>query len=857
MIPLYLEFQAFGPYPCKESIDFSAFGAHSLFLIRGETGAGKTVILDAITYALYGRSSGAGRGDLTAMRCQQASDSDTTYTTFTFQAGSKEYRFTRSLYRRKKRNGTVEYEPRQDAFAKNAAGEWTPIFPNPRRSDVDNEAARLTGLQYEQFRQVVILPQGQFERLLVANSEEKEEILSSLFGTSHWGEATERVAEQARALQKQAEQQGILCRSLLESRDCESLDALCALREQTEIAFRKNELLLASLREEQKTLQAELSAGAALERDFERLDEARSGLARARDRASEIEVKRSLLKLKDFAALYYEWDATEQEAIARRQQVRDQNQLISECDAQIKSYEEMVAFQDARIAELERSASMEAALTQLCALHKQYEKGANEIIETMGMIQRLNFEADELHNTYLESQEVYQKAVKSYWKQVESTLAADLSPGKPCPVCGSREHPKPAKPPKGAAITAAQLDTFSAAAEKARDDLNRRNSEIDYLQIALDRQQAALREQGNYSAEEITRAEKNLEKARDDKAKMKNLLEKRSNSNAHLTSLHAKRSSLLEKREELSLISERYQENERLLRARVLELDPDSVLVNRLRDCNLTPEAYAKIEEEIKSFDAELDALNALEQALTRQLENQQRPMLKEMQAKLLATENALQMQEREDALSRKKLEELDALQSRYEVEHAKYEEQSASAEKQTRFARLLRGSNGVGLQRYVLGAMLSAVTEEANRLLENVHSGRYQIYRTDTSSGLTRKAGLELEVFDRWSGERRGVASLSGGEKFLVALSLSIGLSSAVQARSAASRLGAVFIDEGFGTLDRSSMQDALHVLSSIGVSSGMVGIISHVQALQESIPSGIVVKKDAHGSTLRVLYD
>ena len=857
MIPLYLEFQAFGPYPHLETIDFSAFGAHSLFLIRGETGAGKTVILDAITYALYGRSSGAGRGDLTAMRCQQACESDSTYTTFVFQAGSKEYRFTRSLYRRRKRSGGVEYEPRQDAFVKNAAGEWTPLFTNPRRSDIDGEAVRLTGLQYEQFRQVVILPQGQFERLLVANSEEKEEILSSLFGTSRWGEAADRVAEQAWALQKQAEQQGILCRSLLQSHNCDDPDALSALMEQAETALRKNELLLTSLRESQKALQAELSESSAVERDFHRLDEARAGLSNAGKRAKELDAKRELLKLKDFAEVYYEWDTAEKEAITQRQQVREQKQMIAERDEQIRSFEEMLTFQDSLIAKLEQSASRETELAQLCAIHQQYEKSENEIISTRGMIQRLNFEAEELHNAYLNSQSTYQAAVKSYRKQVEAALADGLTEGKPCPVCGSKTHPKLARPPKGEEVTAAQLDTLAAQTEEARSALNLKNSEIDYLYIALDRQQKALREQGVFSAEEIIRAERDLDQARNDKARLKDFLEKRSQSRDHLSKLHVERAGLLETREKMTLVSERCQENERLLRERVLALDPDSKLVNRLRECHLTADEYAVLEKEVAEYDAALHELNTLEQALSRQLANRERPRLQELQTRLTATEQALQHQEREDALCRKKLEDLTALQKRYQTEYAQYDEQSARAEKQMHFARLLRGSSGVGLQRYVLGAMLSAVTDEANRLLENVHSGRYQIFRTDTSAGLARKTGLELEVLDRWSGERRSVTSLSGGEKFLVALSLSIGLSSAVQARSASTRLGAVFIDEGFGTLDRSSMRDALHVLSAIGVSSGMVGIISHVQALQETIPCGIIVQKDAHGSTLRVVTD
>ena len=132
-------------------------------------------------------------------------------------------------------------------------------------------------------------------------------------------------------------------------------------------------------------------------------------------------------------------------------------------------------------------------------------------------------------------------------------------------------------------------------------------------------------------------------------------------------------------------------------------------------------------------------------------------------------------------------------------------------------FSRILRGSNGVGLQRYVLGVMLSAITQEANRLLQKVHDGRYQLCRSIESSGRTRKAGLDLEVFDAYSGEKRNVKSLSGGEKFLVALALSLGLSAVVQAQSGGIHIDALFIDEGFGSLDPASIENALDVLASV----------------------------------------
>ena len=149
---------------------------------------------------------------------------------------------------------------------------------------------------------------------------------------------------------------------------------------------------------------------------------------------------------------------------------------------------------------------------------------------------------------------------------------------------------------------------------------------------------------------------------------------------------------------------------------------------------------------------------------------------------------------------------------------------------------------------------MLSAITQEANRLLQKVHDGRYQLCRSIESSGRTRKAGLDLEVFDAYSGEKRNVKSLSGGEKFLVALALSLGLSAVVQAQSGGIHIDALFIDEGFGSLDPASIENALDVLASVRGGSKLIGIISHVQMLQENIETTIEVCKNRTGSTLAV---
>lgn len=168
-------------------------------------------------------------------------------------------------------------------------------------------------------------------------------------------------------------------------------------------------------------------------------------------------------------------------------------------------------------------------------------------------------------------------------------------------------------------------------------------------------------------------------------------------------------------------------------------------------------------------------------------------------------------------------------------------------------FAKKLRGDSGIGLQRYVLAILFQQVIGEANRMLGKVHGGRYHLYRSD-DKGRGNKRGLELKVYDnrRPDTEGRSVSMLSGGEKFLVSLALSIGMSTVAQKGGV--QIEALFIDEGFGTLDDSSIHDAMEVLESVRHSSGMIGIISHVQLLESNIPTHLEVVKSGSGSCLRM---
>ena len=202
-----------------------------------------------------------------------------------------------------------------------------------------------------------------------------------------------------------------------------------------------------------------------------------------------------------------------------------------------------------------------------------------------------------------------------------------------------------------------------------------------------------------------------------------------------------------------------------------------------------------------------------------------------------------------------KQHERIKELKEQYQKIEDHYEELLLQYNRRSDFVKAMRGDTGIGIERYVLGVMLSGITQTANELLRHVHGGRYAIYRSDEATGRTRKFGLELSIYDSHSCSLRSVVSLSGGEKFLVSLALSLALSTVVQARSGSVVMETMFIDEGFGSLDEQSIADALQLLHHMTGGKGWIGIISHVELLKENIPYGIEVCKQKEGSRCRML--
>lgn len=1008
MIPISLRFAAFGPYVEEQVVDFSNFLSSGLMLIHGETGSGKTVLLDAITFALYGQSSGGSRGDFVSMRCLAAPQSVKTFVEFVFEVREKRYKFVRDLRVRKKHSGTVEYLPEQNVLFLDDEGVWIPFFENPKKKDLEQKAQELIGLNREQFCQVMILPQGKFERLLVAKSEEKEAVLVTLFHAQHWQKIADRLCMRANEMRQKLDACKTEIKAVLEGFGCTELEQLkelekeaseqlaaktkeCSELEKTlelERGLLAGERKLSELFQKRETLQktaaeferrademaqkaktAERAKKAAAIMPYQKQTEtgkmvseqrtnARKAGEAALEKAQEMQSKTQenwqtlclqepkqesrktqLARLTMLLDSYRRLDSAKQEhnhALSLWQKAetaakKQQELLLKQtqfCDALQKERTHIFDTYSAKLpALLSQMEQMEHAKSLLQKQHtsrlalqklEQQCKGLNQLAERLHtVLEQAKQKRDDLQNQWLAN--------------AASALAQQLEDGQPCPVCGSVHHSVTQIETRGQ-VTQTDLERAVAVVEKAQQEVTacwqekaKVTAECNVLENELRELAEQSRESVPYDAKQYADLADAITTAQKQDARSQQLSQQFQQAQQQLEMAKKQAESLEEKRVQCSAQKERtaacYQV---LVDQRDAEI-PDSAVLNtrietlkkeisifesqkkmaqeRAQTAALTSESaktalkhlieeehtaweqyqeqktvrdellhqsgFATVEElkqvslnaaqlealerELSDFSAQKIAVFEQLSALNEQLTGKQLPDVAKRQTQIeQLQEKKTQADAQRGALSQE-AERRKKCVGQLEKKTQKLEKQRLTYDRLSGFGKLLRGDNGVSLRRYVLGIMLSSVTAQANQLLKNVHGGRYQLYRCAQGTGRIRKVGLDLEVLDGNSGKRRSVSSLSGGEKFLVSLSLALGLSSVVQAQSGGIRMDVMFIDEGFGTLDPQSINDALEVLASVKGSRRLVGIISHVQALRESIPSSIEVVKNRTGSRLK----
>lgn len=878
MRPIKVEFQAFGPYAGHETVDFESLSSKGLFLICGNTGTGKTMILDAMTFALYGKSSGHGRDEFEAMRCTNADFSATTFVKFEFEDHGRFYLFERRLERKR-----VKLAPSYNLMEREEGGRWQVVLENAKDGPLTAKAIEIIGLNYEQFCQVIILPQGKFEKLLTSGSDKKEEILTSIFGEYRWQRIAEHYYAEAEGRKNDLKAARERIRTALADEQCETIAQL------EEVVAKKNEEL--RLHDEQyekedhekkiKDLQ-ELLATAKRFSDLHRAGEKVAGFSERKDERARWESTLTDAKKADKVRLLLKAETEAKTDLVKREgdlerakeAVKTSKERSEQAAAKLKEhtgYAGEIEDHKTRIIQYEEKRkdyeSIDKAGDELDAKRSAAAAASKEAADAGNKYEDLTAAVVSIREEYERLSADHSRLLGAYLEGITGELARELIDGQPCPVCGSTEHPHKAK----AAESSVTKEEVDEAKEKSDEKYRKLNDQMTLQNDAkkvLDEKTAAAAE----AASEVSVAEaalenlrKNLVEGVDDLKQLddviKSLGEKINDFEKTKKDLEADEKTATDEHKEALIKKETAAKEAERAKAQYSGAaeavdkslaDNDIASREEAQALMMSSDDMEKLAADIAKFDAEEKTAGDNLRELAEELKGKNELDEEETQKKL---DEAIDKKTEHFAKRERIVGEIERLTKKagdLKKEGDGIEERMREAEEDFAFAKKLRGDTGTGLQRYVLGIMFSSVVAAANRMLEMVHGGRYRLFRCDDKVQGSNKRGLELKVYDRNSGEHEGrfVNTLSGGEKFLASLALSIGMSNI--ARKTGIRMEALFIDEGFGSLDDESIADAMSVLSSIQESSGLVGIISHVQILQDQIPSKLRVEADEGGSRI-----
>ncbi|MED4224321.1 SMC family ATPase [Neobacillus cucumis] len=1042
MKPIKLTMQAFGPYAEREEIDFNQLGNRTMFVISGKTGAGKTTIFDAISYAIYGKASGEDRNG-PELRSQFAKDDLLTEVSLDFSLRNKVYSITRSPQQQKKKD-------RGDGFTTIGAkaelymwDEGEKKLIASKTSDVEEKIKEIMLIDANQFRQILMIPQGEFRKLLTSDSKDKEVILQRLFHTQVYKLIEEKLKLEAAELKKTVEDQ--------ERTRNEALRRIQAVTNQElrlalEMDPENHILIMPLLLEEMNGMEVKLEQlSSQLTEKVQEQDKIKETLFEAEAILKQLQTKEELKGQKEllraqedvFSEKEIQVKRAQKAALLAKQEelchrlkqetVRMQaniNTIMSEIKT-LNGQEEQAKQQlqkeldreddrQAAQAELNQLANMKEDVYSFAALMKETNQKAAELKASKGNLvkdeqslkqleERIAFlkvqkeEIDKGKVTFLENKSKHEKLkvnfdrfekleillmrhqkteqnlaeitgrfentvaryndAKALMDELEkkwihgqaAILAANLHNDEACPVCGSLHHPAPAigeenSIPTEEDLKAAKEQSAKWEAEKSRVEANfyqcqseektqkeavediLSDIKVNHPDFKLDellnvktkaasamnelvQQQKKLQEQiqnlerfkteidsrenergvlqngieqlralANDLTVQFTKKETDLsrmmkvipENLRSEAEYERALASSRNRHEMLVKQLEGAKEHLQAVREKLSNQKARLEDAEKHLAAKQKDLETErNIFIMRLSEQGFenysiyaaskkTEEEIQSLQDEIRSYREEFRSVSDRLKELTDLLAEVKTPDVEGIKLELakFASEIDMLTQERTDLFVKKRdneeiytrvvllNNEVKALEERYSIIGD--------------LSDIARGQNHLRItfERYVLAAFLDDILREANMRLRKMTSGRYRLQRkTDRSKGNVQ-SGLELLVFDQYTGQERHVKTLSGGESFKASLSLALGLADVVQNYAGGVSLETMFIDEGFGTLDPESLDQAIEALMDIQSSGRMVGIISHVPELKERIDVRLEVTSGQAGSRTEFMF-
>ncbi|WP_068158595.1 AAA family ATPase [Rhodococcus phenolicus] len=985
-----LEATAFGPFADTVRVDFDELGADGLFLLHGRTGAGKTSILDAVAFALYGTVPGA-RADGRRLLSDHAREGAVPQVTLEATIAGRRLRIVRSPdYERAKLRGTGTVKQNAKATLTWLDGSGQNLSRIP---DIGVVVGELLGMSAEQFFQVVLLPQGEFAQFLRADSKERGKLLERLFDTTRFGDVEkwfrERAATGARKLAEQQKKVDVLSAKVDASAgieagaDADPVGWARKLRADAVDTRDSTVVALDAAREADRSARAALEDAVALARRLERRAAAHAELAKldaAADTRAVLTAERAaalraapvaisgeesrraaataeaaLRTAADAAAALVgdddgcvlldalpdrpedgdrdrirpheqRWSAeivrlddliAQQRRVAtlddersrlderRRALAADTERLTAqretlparraEAAAAVRGAEQAAASLPGLAAARDRTADAVAAATELASRRVELEQREQRVVE--------------LRSAHLDARSALLDIRERRIAGMAAELAAELADGQACAVCGSTDHPAPARPApdtvtkadedaareseqradtaladataavaESANIVAAlrqrcgdrpvgELTAEHEAAASAHDtaaaeaaELDRRRAQVDTLERLDTDLQERLRTTQTEAAEVAQADAVAAAEAHEIRARIHaavgdggSLADRR----ARVAALASAATELLDRR--VAAARARTFADERARDAAQAAIDAgfddlDTALAAVRPDARLAEiDTVVRAADETRAVAAAtlaepgIAALTGDETADVAARQDAAAVAAAELHAALGAASEA-----------DRRLADIDKYTMRLEQEDAKLAPLRAEQDELARLADVIAGggqnSRKMSLRSYVLAARLEEVAEAASARLRRMSGGRYEFVHSDAAGSHGKRGGLGLDIHDEYTGVVRSTKTLSGGESFQASLALALGLADVVAAESGGLVLDTMFIDEGFGTLDADALDSVMGVLDELRAGGRVVGVVSHVDEMRQRIPSRLHVVRGRAGSTVEI---
>lgn len=901
MRPLKVILSAFGPYADVVEIDMTKLGKSGLYLITGDTGAGKTTIFDAISFALFGEASGEVREEKN-LRSKYAKSDVPTYVEMEFESDGEIYTIRRNpSYMRKKTRGEGQTQELANAELICPSGRIVTKVKN-----VTDAVHEILGINREQFSQIAMIAQGEFQKFLLAGTRERMEILRDVFKTDLYGRIQNGILDEKKELYKKISSVSQSTKQYIGGVQCDEASVLSA-----ELAMVKAQEEFPSV-EEVVRLVDEILAEDALKTEtcvkkIEKYEKEKSELTERISLAKSIESIK-----KDIASKETEWEMKKKELVPLEEKYEEAQKAIPEIEKlakeiiseeeKLSGYEELqnllnscnyaketvLESQTDESVYTEKWKAFVQEVTEAKERLKELEKNLDEVKDLDAKRERLDKIIDnkkelillqkeekaavrnyeETYTCYDRLSKEYEDSRKKFMDTQAGVLAKDLQEGVPCPVCGSTHHPKLAEGSEDV-LTREELETLEKALAVKRKETERLSEKAGMVKSKVAMKAEVIKtlsEEGDEALDILEKRQKQLHQRVEERTRF---CKEKERLESFLQTADEKEHALQEKisdsqrkkavaEKECKLLGERASAIKEGLEYESLQ-EAEERLEEKKVQKSLFEKEVKQSSESLESCKEVMAILQNTIETLKKQIEKGQEEDVsllgekrQEMEAGLLALrkeEKAINGRVRMNEMAKDNI-----LQSAESASKLLHEWQYVKE-----LSDIVTGATGAGkkvqFETYIQMTYFDRIIDKANIRLMKMTNGQYELTRRLEDANLRSQSGLDLDIVDHYNDTIRNVTTLSGGESFKASLSLALGLADMVQ-ESGKIRIEAMFVDEGFGSLDEESLAQAIRVLDSLSEGNKLVGIISHVSDLKNRIDKQIVVKKKRQsGSSVEII--